>query len=118
MYDINTNITAAPRTKGESVSNRRARKEEAKRVISLLAERSPAAFVAPDQAEHARAVVAQMEAKAVAEAEEARRATNRTTKQPSPPPPAPSLSDGTAPRRLGLADLKRAAVERRNGGAS
>jgi sRNA-binding protein len=52
MYDINTNITAAPRTKGESISNRRARKEEAKRVISLVAERFHAAFVADKRASH------------------------------------------------------------------
>jgi sRNA-binding protein len=50
MYDIDT--TAASSTKGESVSNRRARKEGAKRVISLLAERSPAAFVADKWAPH------------------------------------------------------------------
>jgi sRNA-binding protein len=52
MHDISTNITAAPRTKGEFVSNRRARKKEAKRVISLLAERLPAAFVADKRAPH------------------------------------------------------------------
>jgi sRNA-binding protein len=52
MYDISTNITAAPRTKGESTSNRRARKEETKRVISLVAERFPAAFVADKGAPH------------------------------------------------------------------
>jgi sRNA-binding protein len=39
------------------------------------------------------------------------------TPPPTPPPPAPP-PDNTTPRRLGISDLKRAAVERRNGGAS
>ena len=52
MSDINSNITATPRTKGEFVSNRPARKEEAKRVISLVAERFSAAFVADKSATH------------------------------------------------------------------
>jgi sRNA-binding protein len=40
--------------------------------------------------------------------------------QPAPrtPPPPPSPPSDSAPRRLGLSDLKRAAVERRNGGSS
>jgi ProP effector len=51
MYD-NTTIAGAPRTEGEAISNRRARKEEAKRVISLLAERLPAAIVADKEKRH------------------------------------------------------------------
>jgi sRNA-binding protein len=73
--------------------------------------------VAADEIEHARAVVAQMEAKVLAQAEAARiekaerkRVARRT--MPKAPPP-----DNTAPRRLGLADLKAAAAARRNGGA-
>jgi ProP effector len=217
MYD-NTTIAGAPRTEGEAISNRRARKEEAKRVISLLAERLPAAIVAdkekrhkplrigihadmvatglvtprectialtvycgrlmyqaalaaggarvgldgapagevtPDEIEHALAAVARLEVKAIAKAKAARKdkalrtaARERATQQedaslnpqkmgvskalsvenkpgrpdcqpaPRTPPPPPSPPSDSAPRRLGLSDLKRAAVERRNGGSS
>jgi sRNA-binding protein len=41
-----TNITAAPRTEGEAISNRRARREALKRTIAILAEAFPPAFVA------------------------------------------------------------------------
>jgi sRNA-binding protein len=171
MYDINSNITAAPRTKGESVSNRRARKEEAKRVISLLAERSPAAFVADkwaphrplkvgihadllstglltprevrnalvvytgrlqyqravaaggarvgldgavagevtqDQIEKAVAVIASIEAKVVAKAAK-EMATEQQPASRTPPP----RSDSTAARRDGLAELRRAALAKK-----
>jgi ProP effector len=69
--------------------------------------------VAPDQAEHARAVVVHLEALSstraeASRAEEAER--KRVAKQAMPKAPPP---DSPAPRRLGLADLKRAAVERK-----
>jgi sRNA-binding protein len=205
MYDINTNITTAPRTKGESTSNRRAHREELKRTIAILAELSPAAFVADkwaphrplkvgvhadllatglltprevrnalvvytgrlqyqrevaaggarvgldgapagevtaDQIEHAAAAVARLKDKA------ARKATRERATQhedaslnprkmggskalsvenkperpdclppPRTPPPPPSPPSDSAPRRLGLSDLKHAAAARRNGGA-
>ena len=69
--------------------------------------------VAADEIEHARAVVAQMEAKVLAQAEAARiekAERKRVAKQAKPKAPPP---DSPAPRRLGLADLKRAAVERK-----
>jgi sRNA-binding protein len=84
--------------------------------------------VTQDQIEHAVAVVASIEAKAIAKAEAVRKekALRKAAKEmaaeqhpasrtpPSPPPPP---SDGATPRRLGLADLKHAAAARRNGGA-
>jgi ProP effector len=74
--------------------------------------------VGVDEIEHARAVVAQMEAKVVAQAAAARiekTERKRVAKQTMAKTPP---SDSPAPHRLGLSDLKRAAVERRNGGAS
>jgi sRNA-binding protein len=76
--------------------------------------------VAADEIEHARAVVAQMEAKVLAQAEAARiekAERKRVARQARQTKPKAPPSDSTAPRRLGLSDLKRAAVERRNGGA-
>ena len=73
--------------------------------------------VAADEIEHARAVVAQMEAKVLAQAEAARiekAERKRVAKQAKPKAPPP---DSPAPRRLGLAALKAAAAARRNGGA-
>ena len=73
--------------------------------------------VATDEIEHARAVVAQMEAKVLAQAEAVRiekAERKRVAKQAIPKAPPP---DSPAPRRLGLADLKAAAAARRNGGA-
>jgi sRNA-binding protein len=80
----------------------------------------PAGEVQPDQAEHAAAAVAQMEAKVLAQAEAARiekaerRRVARQAKQAMPKAPPP---DSPAPRRFSLADLKAAAAARRNGGA-
>jgi sRNA-binding protein len=75
--------------------------------------------VAADEIEHARAVVAQMEAKVLAQAEAARiekAERKRVAKQAMPAKPKAPPSDSGAPRRFGLADLKAAAAARRNGG--
>jgi len=81
----------------------------------------PAGEVQPDQAEHAAAAVAQMEAQVLAQAEAARiekAERRRVAKQAMPKaPPKTSAPDSPAPRRLGLADPKAAAAARRNGGA-
>jgi ProP effector len=72
--------------------------------------------VEPDQVEHAAAAVAQIEAQVLAQAEAARlqkaerKSAAKQAKQAMPKAPPP---DSPAPRRLGLADLKRAAVERK-----
>jgi hypothetical protein len=74
--------------------------------------------VATDEIEHARAVVAQMEAKVLAQAEAVRfekAERKRVAKQAMPKAPPP---DSQAPRRLGLADLRAAAAARRKDGAS
>ena len=180
MHDIDIDTAAASRTEGEPISNSRARRDQFKRTIAILAELFPHCFVvdkwaphrplkigihvdlvvtglvtprevrnalvvytgrlqyqkavaaggarvdldgnvagevAPDQAEHARAVVARMEAKVLAQAEAARienAERKRVAKQAMPKAPPP---DSPAPLRLGLADLKAAAAARRNGGA-
>jgi sRNA-binding protein len=83
---------------------------------------NPAGEVTPAEIKYAQAFVAHLEAKAIAKAEAARqeaenkRIARRASKQPSPPPSTAPPSE--APRRVGIADLKRAAVARRNGGAS
>jgi sRNA-binding protein len=180
MQDISTDTTGEV----ETISNRRARREDFKRIIAILAELFPMCFtmgkweahrplkvgihadlvasglvtprectialtaytgrlqyqravaaggarfdldgniageVAPDQIEHARAVVVHLESLSAARAEAARklavepkRAAKQVKRKPKSPPPA---SSPTEPRRqLGLADLKAAAAARRNGG--
>jgi len=52
MHDITINTTAAPRTEGEPISNRQARREQFKRTIAVIAELFPAAFVADKWAPH------------------------------------------------------------------
>ena len=76
--------------------------------------------VAAGEIEHARAVVAQMEAKAAAKADAARaeKAERKRAARQAKMPPKTSAPDSPTPRRLGISDLKRAAVERRNGGPS
>jgi sRNA-binding protein len=84
---------------------------------------APAGEVTPDEIEHARAAVAKMEVKRIAKAEAARQENKRIARRangpsPRPPPaaPTPPSSECTAPRLLGLDDLKRAALARRGGG--
>jgi sRNA-binding protein len=70
--------------------------------------------VASDQAEHAGAVVVHLEAPSIAKAESARakKAERKRAAKEKPDPKAPP-SDSATPRRLGLADLKRAAAARK-----
>src|SRR5258706_3757347 len=81
---------------------------------------APVGEVTPDEIEHARAAVAKMEVKRIAKAEAARQENKRIARRangpsPRPPPaaPTPPSSECTAPRLLGLDDLKRAALARR-----
>jgi len=61
-----------------------------------------------------------MEAKAAAKADAARaeKAERKRAARQAKMPPKTSAPDSPTPRRLGISDLKRAAVERRNGGPS
>jgi ProP effector len=81
---------------------------------------NPAGEVTRDQAELAAAAVARVEAKASAKTEAARRqktanraARERTADQQLACRTPPTASSSAAPRRDGLADLKRAAAARR-----
>jgi len=100
---------------------------------------NPVGAVTPDDIERAQAAVARMEAKQAAKATAARQVavarmqaktiaraaaahqvakTGHASQQPSPPqspapPPSPPTQESAAPRRLGLADLRAAALARR-----
>jgi sRNA-binding protein len=78
---------------------------------------NPAGKVDPDQVEHAAAAVAQIEALSAARAD-AVPADKAERKRAAREQGAPKAPPSEAPRRLGLSDLKRAAVERQNGGSS
>ncbi len=69
--------------------------------------------VSPSEIEGARAMVARIEARAIAKAQEAKVARSKARQQRRQAKPAGTQQ----PCRLGLADLKRAAAARRNGGA-
>ena len=52
MHDINIDTTAASRTEGEPISNRRARRDQFKRTIAILAELFPHCFAVDKWAPH------------------------------------------------------------------
>jgi len=77
--------------------------------------------VTPGEMEGAKSVIAHIEARALEEAAKARAARQAARhnaaeqKRARQKPKLPPASTPTEPRRLGLSDLKRAAIERRNG---